>query len=109
MKKILLIGALAVSTGVLITAFTSSSVPQKDPVPSVVTGPQDVAKWAVDKAHSNIKFAVTHMLVSEVEGTFKEFNGTIEPAKADFSDARINFTIEVASINTDNDKRDGHL
>jgi polyisoprenoid-binding protein YceI len=66
-------------------------------------------KWTVDKSHSNVKFAVTHMVVSEMEGTFKVFDGTMEHNKADFSDAKVNFAIDVASVNTDNERRDGHL
>lgn len=66
-------------------------------------------KWAVDKAHSNVKFTVTHMAISEVDGNFKSFDGTLESAKPDFSDAKIQFNIDVASIGTDNENRDNHL
>ena len=66
-------------------------------------------KWTLDKSHSNVKFAVTHMVVSEVEGNFKMFDGTVEHTKPDFTDAKINFTVDVASVNTDNERRDGHL
>ncbi|WP_336514951.1 YceI family protein [Pollutibacter soli] len=66
-------------------------------------------KWTVDKGHSNVKFTVTHMTVSEVEGNFKVFDGSVEHTKPDFSDAKINFTVDVASVNTDNERRDGHL
>lgn len=73
------------------------------------TGAMAQTKWTVDKLHSNVKFSVQHMVVSEMEGSFKMFDGTMEHAKADFSDAKINFTVDVASVNTDNDRRDGHL
>jgi polyisoprenoid-binding protein YceI len=66
-------------------------------------------KWAVDKGHSNVKFTVTHMTVSEVEGSFKIFEGTLEHTKADFTDAKVNFSVDVNSVNTDNERRDGHL
>jgi polyisoprenoid-binding protein YceI len=66
-------------------------------------------KWSVDKAHSSVKFSVVHMVVSEVDGNFKMFDGSLESAKADFSDAKVNFTIDVNSINTDNERREGHL
>ena len=66
-------------------------------------------KWTVDAVHSNIKFTVTHMVVSEVEGSFKKFDGTVENGKPDFSDAVVNFTVDVNSVNTDNEMRDGHL
>jgi len=49
------------------------------------------------------------MVVSEVEGNFKMFDGTVEHTKPDFTDAKINFTVDVASVNTDNERRDGHL
>ena len=49
------------------------------------------------------------MVVSEAEGTFKVFDGTVEHTKADLSDAKINFSIDVNSINTENENRDKHL
>jgi polyisoprenoid-binding protein YceI len=66
-------------------------------------------KWTVDKAHSNVKFTVTHMVVSDVDGTFKLFDGGMDHSKADYSDAKINFTVDVNSVNTDNENRDKHL
>ena len=73
------------------------------------TGAMAQTKWTVDKLHSNVKFSVQHMVVSEMEGSFKMFDGTMEHSRADFSDAKISFTVDVASVNTDNEKRDGHL
>ncbi|MGI8636787.1 MAG: YceI family protein [Segetibacter sp.] len=67
------------------------------------------AKWTIDKAHSNVKFAVTHLVVSEVEGSFKLFDGSMESTKPDYSDATISFTVDVNSLNTDNEMRDKHL
>jgi polyisoprenoid-binding protein YceI len=66
-------------------------------------------KWKVDKVHSTVKFSVSHMVVAEQEGSFKVFDGTLEYAKPDMSDAKINFTIDINSINTDNASRDNHL
>jgi polyisoprenoid-binding protein YceI len=66
-------------------------------------------KWNVDKSHSNVGFSVTHLVISEVTGQFKSFNADIETKNDDFSDAKINFTIDVASISTENEGRDKHL
>lgn len=66
-------------------------------------------KWTFDKAHSSIQFDVSHMVISEVTGKFHEYEGTILADKEDFSDAKIDFSIDVKSIDTDNEKRDGHL
>ena len=65
--------------------------------------------WKVDKAHSNVKFTITHLAVSDVDGSFKDFDATITTAKPDFSDAKVNFTANTASVNTENERRDGHL
>lgn len=67
------------------------------------------AKWAVDPVHSNVRFTVPHLVISEVEGSFKKFDGSFTSSKADFTDAAINFTIDVNSIDTDNEMRDNHL
>lgn len=65
--------------------------------------------WDLDAAHSNINFTVTHMVVSEVDGSFKDFNGKVASKNADFDGADVTFTAKVASIDTKNERRDGHL
>jgi polyisoprenoid-binding protein YceI len=65
--------------------------------------------WTVDKAHSKIGFVVTHLIVAEVEGNFKEYNGTMISSNPDFTDSQIDFSVSVASIFTDSDVRDNHL
>jgi polyisoprenoid-binding protein YceI len=66
-------------------------------------------KWTVDMAHSSIKFTVTHLVISEVEGQFNTFSGTVTASNPDFTDAVIDFTVDVNSVNTDNGMRDKHL
>jgi polyisoprenoid-binding protein YceI len=66
--------------------------------------------WKVDASHSKLGFSVTHMMISETEGKFKVYDGKVSSkTDADFADATIEFTVDVNSINTDDDKRDGHL
>lgn len=66
--------------------------------------------WKVDNSHSKIGFSVTHMMVSETEGKFKLYDGKVSSAtETDFTNASVEFSIDVASINTDDDRRDGHL
>jgi polyisoprenoid-binding protein YceI len=65
--------------------------------------------WTVDQPHSKIGFNVTHMVVAEVDGSFKEFDGKVITNAADFNGASIEFTAKTASIDTDNEKRDNHL
>jgi len=65
--------------------------------------------WTLDKAHSSVNFAVTHMVVSEVDGSFKDFSADIKAEKEDFSDLSTTVTLQTKSVNTDNENRDNHL
>ncbi|PIC79368.1 hypothetical protein CSV75_12285 [Sporosarcina sp. P18a] len=67
------------------------------------------AKWNVDTAHSTIEFSVRHMMISNVKGTFNEFQGTIEADPQDLTDASVDFTIDANSIDTRKSDRDNHL
>ena len=66
-------------------------------------------KWNVDPVHSSVKFTVSHLVISEVEGEFKKFSGSVSSANPDFTGADVEFTVDVKSISTDNDMRDNHL
>ncbi len=65
--------------------------------------------WKIDKGHSKVGFTVTHMVVAETEGKFDDFDGTIVSKSDDFNGAEVEFTAKVASINTESERRDGHL
>ncbi len=66
-------------------------------------------KWTVDKAHSKVHFSVTHMVISDVTGEFKNYDVYVETNGDDFTNAKIDFWADVNSISTDNDARDKHL
>ena len=70
---------------------------------------QTATKWSIDPMHSEVQFKVKHLVISTVTGSFQNFEGTVETEGDDFSDAKINFSIDVNSINTRIDKRDAHL
>ncbi len=65
--------------------------------------------WKVDKGHSNIQFNVTHNVIAEVNGAFKEFEGTIVSKSDDFNGTDVEFIIKTASISTGIENRDNHL
>jgi len=67
------------------------------------------SNWKIDKAHTKVEFSVTHLVISEVTGMFKNYDGTIQSSKEDFSDAKVNFEVDINSIFTDNEQRDNHL
>lgn len=83
--------AVFVAATVLMTAFTT------------------LKEWHSDPAHSAVAFTITHLGISDVMGTFNDFTATIHSEKADFSDAIVEATINVASVNTRVEARDKHL
>ncbi|MDV4059783.1 polyisoprenoid-binding protein [Elizabethkingia anophelis] len=65
--------------------------------------------WKADPAHSHVAFTVVHMGISDVSGIFKTFDLAVASQAKDFSDAKVNFSIDVNSIDTNVDARDNHL
>jgi polyisoprenoid-binding protein YceI len=66
-------------------------------------------KWVADPTHSEISFKVKHMMMTNVTGTFGQFSVNAETEAEDFSSAKVSFAAQIASINTGNEQRDGHL
>lgn len=65
--------------------------------------------WTYDNAHAKVGFTVTHMMLSDVEGSFRKADAKLTSSKADFTDAVVEMTADASSIFTDNEKRDEHL
>ena len=68
-----------------------------------------MAVWNIDATHTNVGFTVKHMMVSKVRGNFNQFEGTIEGDPTDLANSKVQFKIDVDSINTSNEDRDNHL
>ena len=66
-------------------------------------------EWTVDPAHSVASFTVKHMMVSTVRGEFGKMTGTASWSKPDYSDAKVDVTIDATTIDTHEPKRDAHL
>jgi len=66
-------------------------------------------KWGLDVAHSEIAFKVKHLMISNVKGTFKEFDASIYTTGEDFMTSEIDFWLNPASIDTGAPDRDAHL
>jgi polyisoprenoid-binding protein YceI len=65
--------------------------------------------WNIDPTHTNVRFSVTHLMVSEVDGNFKTYSGKVESPSTDFNNGTVEFSIDVNSINTESEDRDKHL
>ena len=65
--------------------------------------------WHIDTAHSVIDFAVRHMMISTVRGKFTRFEADVSVDPAKLEEAKVTARIDAASIDTAEEKRDGHL
>lgn len=65
--------------------------------------------WNIDPVHSVAEFKVKHMMISNVKGQFTSMKGTLVLNEADPTKSEVEATIDVASINTRDAQRDGHL
>ncbi|HEY6740646.1 MAG TPA: YceI family protein [Actinopolymorphaceae bacterium] len=88
------------------TATTAETVQGSTTLEAVAPGVR-AGTWAIDPAHSEIGFTVRH-LMAKVRGSFREFDGVIEVAPNP-ADSRVQVTVQMASVDTGNAQRDGHL
>lgn len=80
----------------IITLFTNAAVAQ--------------VNWTVDPAHTNARFEAKHLGIAFVDGQFKKLDGkVVTSSDKDFNNAKVNFNIDVNSIDTRVEMRDNHL
>jgi polyisoprenoid-binding protein YceI len=65
--------------------------------------------WQIDPAHTEVEFAVKHMMISTVKGRFADVSGTITLDETDLAGSSVEVEIDVASIDTRQADRDAHL
>jgi polyisoprenoid-binding protein YceI len=68
-----------------------------------------VSTWKFDPAHTSIEFVAKHMMITNVKGHFKIFDGQIVEQGEDPLTAVVDVTIQTASLETGAEQRDGHL
>jgi polyisoprenoid-binding protein YceI len=76
---------------------------------SADTSPTTTARWTLDPGHSAVGFAVRHLMITNVRGEFEKFRGEVTYDAARPEATRIEATIDVASLNTREAKRDADL
>ena len=75
----------------------------------MTTAPTTVSTWAIDPTHSTAEFAVKHMMISTVKGSFGSLTGTLSIDEANPTNSAVTATIDVASLDTREPQRDAHL
>lgn len=66
-------------------------------------------KWTIDPSHSEIGFKVRHLMITNVKGTFNEYDASIYTTGDDFLTSEVDVWINPASVDTGDEKRDGHM
>lgn len=70
---------------------------------------EKTAIWNFDPSHSRVGFAVRHMLISKVRGAFNQWSGSVSLDESDVERSSVQVSIDAASIDTGEPKRDQHL
>jgi len=65
--------------------------------------------WQIDSSHSHIYFTARHMMISKVRGSFENFSGTINFDEENPTNTTVNVEVDLTSVSTRDEKRDGHL
>jgi polyisoprenoid-binding protein YceI len=73
------------------------------------TGPVSATTWNLDPIHSSAQFKVKHMMISNVKGEFHAIKGSLTLDSTDITKSQVDAIIDVATINTREEQRDGHL
>ena len=74
-----------------------------------LSGPAVAGEWKIDGTHSSVEFKVRHMMVSWVRGTFGKVTGTVHLDHGNLSASSATVSIDAATVDTGNEKRDKHL
>jgi polyisoprenoid-binding protein YceI len=82
---------------------TTTPALSTETIPGYIAG-----RWAIDPVHSDLSFTVRHMMVTKVRGHFREFEGELVTG-VDPRDSEVTATIQVASVDTNNEGRDNHV
>ena len=65
--------------------------------------------WVLDPTHSEVQFKIKHLMITNVSGSFNIFQATVQTEDEDFMKAKVSFTVDIDSISTGNEQRDGHV
>lgn len=68
-----------------------------------------LSSWTIDPSHSNVEFAVRHLMIATVKGRFADFTGTVQLDPQDLTTAKLDVSITTASVDTRSADRDNHL
>jgi polyisoprenoid-binding protein YceI len=101
-------GGMVVALAAVMTFGAGEAPAQAAPQAAPAAG-GTVQRFELDGAHTHVGFSARHMLVTNVRGKFNTFRGWIDYDAADVTRSKARIEIDVASIDTNNERRDEHL
>lgn len=78
-------------------------------VSMAVAAPAFAEKWDIDPSHSQASFTARHMMIANVDGTFKGVKGTVNLDPKDITKSTVEASVDARTVNTNDEKRDAHL
>lgn len=109
MKRLVALPTLTLLAAFVLVGFTWTPTPSTPAASDAPEKERAVVAWSVDKSHSNVGFKVRHLGISNVSGKFHDYEVDLAFDPADLSTLEATATIQIASIDTENQKRDDHL
>ena len=100
-RTLVVAAAIIGSIGLSVPHLFAQTAPKQ---PAPLTG-----TWSIDPVHTNVNFTISHLGLSQVQGRFDTVTGTIVADTKHLAESSVQFTIQVASVNTNNSMRDGDL
>jgi polyisoprenoid-binding protein YceI len=100
--------AAALAASMMVSAQTPAPAPQTTAA-RPAQPPLEPNQWRIDASHSAANFSVRHLMVSTVRGRLGSISGIVEYDGKDIRTVKTDVTIDVNGIDTQNEKRDGHL
>ena len=93
--------------GAIVLAMSTTTTASTNTNANTATAP--ATRWALDSGHSAVGFSVRHLMITNVRGEFEKFSGEVSYDAARPEATRITASIDVASLNTREGKRDADL
>ena len=105
MRRVLYVMFPLLLIAITITGFEAAQPDEQAPA----VRSAEPTTWTIDKSHSQVAFKVRHLGISNVQGNFRDYDASVTLDPDDLETLQVEATIDVATIDTENERRDNHL
>jgi polyisoprenoid-binding protein YceI len=97
------------SAGILAAGAIAFATLTPTATPVVAQAPAVASTYEIDNVHTSVLFRVMHFNVTPFYGRFNKISGGLTWDEANLAGSSIDLSIDAASVDTNNEKRDQHL